>query len=233
MNTKNVKNSKKKTSACVWPWPSPALASGKYVPLLCVLRANWVGQSQWRSVRLVYKVTHKLLTGLSTPCVYVWQTSLEARRRQCAGTRMAGFLVPQRWFSMASLTLEAQACNEAVALATDLHVHSICIASDCAEVVLNISSEALYQYAAILREINHCRGSFQALKFIHEKREYNGEAHSLAKVASSIPFERHVPCVALCFAQHYLCHHECLNFNKGCSFLEEKKSLEATRQRDN
>ena len=39
-------------------------------------------------------------------------------------------------------TLEAQACKEALALATDLHLDSLCTASDCLEMVANIASVA-------------------------------------------------------------------------------------------
>jgi ribonuclease HI len=39
-------------------------------------------------------------------------------------------------------TLEAQACNEAMSLAIDLHLDSVCVASDCVEVVANIETGA-------------------------------------------------------------------------------------------
>lgn len=83
-------------------------------------------------------------------------------------------------------TLEAQACNEALALATDHHLDSVCIVSDCVEVVANIDTEAPCHYPIILRGINHRRGSFQEIKFFHEKREHNGEAHALTKAAFSL-----------------------------------------------
>lgn len=89
-------------------------------------------------------------------------------------------------------TLEAQACNEAIALATGLHLNLICIAMDCAEVVANIANSAPCRYAMILSDINHQRQSFRDFKIIHEKREHNIEAHSLAKAASSLSIRRHV-----------------------------------------
>ena len=39
-------------------------------------------------------------------------------------------------------TLEAQACNEALALAADLHAQSVCVASDSLEVITNIHTGA-------------------------------------------------------------------------------------------
>jgi hypothetical protein len=44
----------------------------------------------------------------------------------------------------------------------------------------------------ILPEIDHFRHSFREIKFIHEWGQHNGEAHSLAKVASSLLIGRHV-----------------------------------------
>lgn len=73
-----------------------------------------------------------------------------------------------------------QACNEALSLATDLHISSICIASDYAEVVSNIHASFPYPYTTVLREINQHKESFRALKIIHGRAEQNGEAHLAA-----------------------------------------------------
>lgn len=58
-------------------------------------------------------------------------------------------------------TLEASACNEALALALDIHIDSLCVASDCSEVVANIKSGAPCRYVTILREIKAKRSSFR------------------------------------------------------------------------
>jgi ribonuclease HI len=89
-------------------------------------------------------------------------------------------------------SLEALACNEALALAADLNVQFLHVASDCAEVVANIATQAPCRYVTILREIKHRSTSFQEVNLVHEKREHNEEAHALAKAASSLSTGRHV-----------------------------------------
>ena len=89
-------------------------------------------------------------------------------------------------------TLEAQPCNEAITLTTNRHLSLICIATDYAEVVVNIANSAPCRYAMILSDINHQSQSFPDFMIIHEKREHNVEAHSLAKAASSLSIGCHV-----------------------------------------
>lgn len=89
-------------------------------------------------------------------------------------------------------TLEAHACNEALALAQDLHISKLTIASDCLEVITNINSGAASSCPTILREINHRRLAFESASFCHEHREANFEAHSLAKASSSLDIGRHL-----------------------------------------
>ena len=88
--------------------------------------------------------------------------------------------------------LEAQACSEALALATDLQVQSICVATDCCEVVTRIKDDSPCKFFPILQDIKHQRRVFRAVEFIHESRKHNGEAHALAKAAASLPPGRHV-----------------------------------------
>uniref|UniRef100_A0A453L8H0 RNase H type-1 domain-containing protein n=1 Tax=Aegilops tauschii subsp. strangulata TaxID=200361 RepID=A0A453L8H0_AEGTS len=89
-------------------------------------------------------------------------------------------------------SLEAQACNEALALATDLNLNDVCVTSDCAEVISKIGTEAPCHYTSILREISYRSTHFQDIRFVHESRKYNLEAHSLAKAAVSLSNGRHV-----------------------------------------
>jgi hypothetical protein len=44
----------------------------------------------------------------------------------------------------------------------------------------------------ILRDIEQRRVSFQATKYGHEQREANGEAHRLARMATTLEVARHV-----------------------------------------
>ena len=56
-------------------------------------------------------------------------------------------------------TLDAHACKQALSLADDLYVDSLCIASDCAEVVASINTGVPSCYVTILREIKSVFGS--------------------------------------------------------------------------
>ena len=105
--------------------------------------------------------------------------------------------------------LEAQACCEALSLASDLQVQSICVASDCLEVVRNIQDEVPCRYFSILLDIKHEGSHFQDVKFLHENRKHNGEAHALAKVAVSLSPGRHV---WLSILPEIICIPMCLNF---------------------
>ena len=89
-------------------------------------------------------------------------------------------------------SLEAKACSEALALTTDLHVQSICVATDCLEVVTRIKDDLPCKFFPILQDIKYQRIAFRAVEFIHESRKHNGEAHALAKAAASLPPGRHV-----------------------------------------
>ena len=88
--------------------------------------------------------------------------------------------------------LEAQSCNEALALAMDLNLDSICVASDCAAVISMIGSDVPCQFASVLSEINHRARFFPNIHFIHENRKHNFEAHALAKDVVSLSPGRHL-----------------------------------------
>lgn len=113
-------------------------------------------------------------------------------------------------------SLEAHACNEVLALASDLNMSSVCVTSDCAEVVANIGTAAPCHYATILRKINHRRGSFSALNFVHEKRKHNEEAHVLAKAASSLLSRRHLSLASLTHIVLFSHEHYCLIKGTNC-----------------
>ena len=89
-------------------------------------------------------------------------------------------------------TLEALACREALALAADLGLARIIIASDCQEVVKRINNRTGGAYASTTREIVEMSATFDSCTFIFEGRATNIEAHSLAKHAFGLDFVRHV-----------------------------------------
>ena len=90
-------------------------------------------------------------------------------------------------------SLEAQACNEALALAQDLLLTHVIIASDCMQVVSDIKGVASSSsYAFVIQEIKARVIDFVGVKFRFEGRETNFEAHALVKAASSLPTGRHL-----------------------------------------
>jgi ribonuclease HI len=89
-------------------------------------------------------------------------------------------------------TLEAMACREALALAQDLNIQKICVASDCLEVIKNLTQPYDGGYGAVIREIKDTTTLFQSVVFKHEARASNGEAHRLARSFVSLSLGRRV-----------------------------------------
>lgn len=92
--------------------------------------------------------------------------------------------------------LETLACQEAMALAEDLGVQKIHVASDCEGVVKDIRQELGGLHGAIIKEVNARTDTFISYNFIHECGMLNFEAHNLAKFSCSIGIGRHVWLVA-------------------------------------
>ena len=90
------------------------------------------------------------------------------------------------------LILETFACREALSLADDLAVQNICVASDCQEAVNDITKGTGGPNAAIVHEISSRCNSFNSSSFIFERRNFNFEAHNLAKFACNLGVGRHV-----------------------------------------
>ena len=89
-------------------------------------------------------------------------------------------------------TLEALACREAIALAQDLSLDRVVVSSDCLEVIRSMKSANLGRFSTILKEIKASTSGFSVVSFIHEKRELNREAHSLARGSTSLNVGRHI-----------------------------------------
>ena len=83
-------------------------------------------------------------------------------------------------------SLEAHVVNESLALAKDLHIQSLVIASDCLQVVTSINKGAATVYAMVISEIKHRSSDFGDVCFKFEHRECNFEAHDLVKAAVSL-----------------------------------------------
>ncbi|KAE8784827.1 hypothetical protein D1007_41583 [Hordeum vulgare] len=89
--------------------------------------------------------------------------------------------------------LEAHACREAIALAEDMMISKVRIASDCLRVVNEMKEQAHRgAHCMILNDIQGRMSSFRSCVFIHEYRKSNSEAHNLARMATTLDLGRHV-----------------------------------------
>ncbi|GJN03723.1 hypothetical protein PR202_ga21199 [Eleusine coracana subsp. coracana] len=90
-------------------------------------------------------------------------------------------------------TVEAIACREGMALASDLALlRRIRLASDCSNVVRSILEQDMGSYGPIIKEIKARRTSFEEVQFVHEGRSSNGEAHTIARSSVLSPMGTHV-----------------------------------------
>jgi hypothetical protein len=89
-------------------------------------------------------------------------------------------------------TLEALACREGLVVAGDLDLGPTVIASDCLEVVKGIQGDNLGILSTVLVEIKAMIQQRGLTTLVHERREYNVEAHRLARYALTLPVGRYV-----------------------------------------
>ena len=90
-------------------------------------------------------------------------------------------------------TAEALACREGLALASDLLIQKLTLASYCTVVIKNLKGgAAMGVYGPVIREIRTGKEAFESVEFVHENRRFNGEAHSLARSSLYNSFGRHV-----------------------------------------
>lgn len=89
-------------------------------------------------------------------------------------------------------TLEALTCREGLALAKDLLIGCLVLASNCSNVVRSIKGEAMRSYGRIVQEIKVTAKDFLSVRFIHEHRESNLDAHSLARSSLYKGLGRHI-----------------------------------------
>ena len=89
-------------------------------------------------------------------------------------------------------TLEALAIREGLALAEDLNLNQIQLASDCEGVVRDVRCGTAADFGAIIKEIQLNSMSFISCNIAYESRSSNIEAHNLAKHSLSLAVGRHV-----------------------------------------
>lgn len=88
-------------------------------------------------------------------------------------------------------TLEAMACREALALAQDMMLHNIVVASDSKMIVADIHRASNASYSSIINEIRERSEAFNC-NFIYEGRAANVDADRLAKYSHSLDLGRHL-----------------------------------------
>jgi ribonuclease HI len=92
--------------------------------------------------------------------------------------------------------LEAMACREALALASDLVITKLVITSDCLNVVKSFKEGTRGCYAHVILEIKARSREFESVVLVHENRKNNKEAHTLARSSLYNEVGRHVWLVA-------------------------------------
>jgi hypothetical protein len=104
--------------------------------------------------------------------------------------------------------LDALACREAIALAHDLQLQKITVASDCASVVTDMTKPYAGRYSTVIREIKEAAKFFAVVTFRYENCASNSEAHRLARFAASAEFGHQVwlvgPPDSLCILDNVL-----------------------------
>jgi hypothetical protein len=89
-------------------------------------------------------------------------------------------------------SLETLACREALALADDIAITRVLVASDCSSVVTDIRVGSMGRNGSIVSDIRSRAASHVVCSFVHEGRASNFEAHNLARHALSFEASCHV-----------------------------------------
>jgi hypothetical protein len=88
--------------------------------------------------------------------------------------------------------MEAIASREGGALATDLFLQKVKMASDYNNVVKSFREEALGPYYHVIRDLRAMQGDFQHFELVHENRRTNLDAHGLARSSLYTSLGRYV-----------------------------------------
>ena len=88
--------------------------------------------------------------------------------------------------------MEALALREGMALAKDLSLRRVCMASDCANAGRSMKGPTMGVYVQIIKELKEEAATFQLMEIVHEKRGANRDAHSLARSTLFMEVGRYV-----------------------------------------
>jgi hypothetical protein len=107
-----------------------------------------------------------------------------------------GGTLPRRFCSCQAAfdveTVEALACKEGLALATNLMLQKIRLTTDCAAAVKSIAGEGMGSYGHIVQELKARHQDFTSIEFVHEHRDSKGDAHTIARSSIYKFLGRHV-----------------------------------------
>jgi hypothetical protein len=88
--------------------------------------------------------------------------------------------------------VEEMACKEGLALAADLMLTLVRLASDCANAIRSLEGRNMGPYGQIVKEIQTKAHDFLLVNFVHENKKSNVDAHTLAMSLISFNTGRHV-----------------------------------------
>ena len=89
-------------------------------------------------------------------------------------------------------TAEVLACREGLALAADLMIRRVRIATDCACAVRSMAGPGMGRYNHVIREMKAGMANFEKAEVVHEWRVSNTDAHALARSSICESLGRHV-----------------------------------------
>ena len=89
-------------------------------------------------------------------------------------------------------TAEVLACREGLALAADLMIRRVRIATDCACAVRSMAGPGMGRYGHVIRVMKAGMTNFERAEVVHEGRASNTDAHALARSSIYESLRRHV-----------------------------------------
>ena len=78
-------------------------------------------------------------------------------------------------------TMEVLALREGLALINDLSLSRVRMASDYANAVRGMAGSTSGVYGQIVKELKEGAATFQMMEIVHERRDANFDAHTLAR----------------------------------------------------
>jgi hypothetical protein len=103
-------------------------------------------------------------------------------------------------------TLKAFAIREGLSIADDLLLHRFLLASDCSNMIRSLTGDGMGYYGHIAQEIKARAARFRCVDFVHESRNSNVHAHSVARSSLPLTLGKHVllqsPPFGVCMIQN-------------------------------